>query len=304
MTALEDGNRLTGPARPASVAEPRTVSGTSPTAVPGPGRATRPGPSLTVQTTAEATGLPVPELRLRFTISAGHRGDRNLGDLGALAADIRRRGLLHPVSVTAGGALVIGARRLAASAAAGMDIIPCRVVTTVADAIAVIRWENADDTETGDSRHHLPATIAALAAQDLAIRELAWWERRRPGAGGGLTDHRDELAAAYNGPGETRFINNTQYSHLRCIALAATWREGPQSGKGAPSRLSPAARSEAQAILALLDHRDTRLINAARDRWRESSPATPRSSAVPARAAYRSRLRKSRRGTAKERKTP
>jgi ParB family chromosome partitioning protein len=48
------------------------------------------------------------------SIRVGQRHRRDLGDLNALVASIRREGLLQPITITPDGLLVCGARRLAA----------------------------------------------------------------------------------------------------------------------------------------------------------------------------------------------
>jgi hypothetical protein len=215
-----------------------------------------------------------PQRRPASTISPQLRADRNFGDLELLAADIADRGLRHPVSVTRGGKLILGARRYAACALAGVDHVSCWLITSVPDALAVIRWENADDLDSGDVKFHLPATIRALAAQDMAMRELSWWPRGDPGGPTtGRLDHRAELTAALFSPGESGFINAAQYRQLHGLVLAAA---GWQSGPGGAGRLavSAAARRSARQALTMLDHRDTRVINAIYSRWRDEMPLT------------------------------
>lgn len=48
------------------------------------------------------------------SILVGRRHRADLGDIDALAASIERHGLLQPLTITVDGALVCGARRLAA----------------------------------------------------------------------------------------------------------------------------------------------------------------------------------------------
>ena len=62
-------------------------------------------------------------------IEIGRRHRRDLGDMDALAASIRERGLLHPIVITSGGRLVCGERRLwACRDVLGWDKIPARVI--------------------------------------------------------------------------------------------------------------------------------------------------------------------------------
>jgi len=216
--------------------------------------------------------LQAPRQRPLRSISPRLRENRNYGDLGPLAADISERGLRHPVTITRDGRLILGARRLAACALAGTDPVDCWTAVSVADVIAVIGWENEDDLDSGDAKHHLPATIAALAAQDMAMRELAWWKRGVPGAGG-REGHRNQVLGALCGPGETAFLSVAQYRQLHSIAAAAA---GWQSGPGGNGRLAvPAAvKRSAREALAQLGHRDTGMVNAVHHRWRNEMPQT------------------------------
>jgi hypothetical protein len=215
--------------------------------------------------------MQAPQQRPARTISTRLREERNLGDLDLLTADIRDRGLRHPVSVARDGRLILGARRLAACVAAGIDPIDCWPLTRIADAVAVIAWENEDDLDTGDVKYHVPATLAALAAQDMAVRELAWWPRGIPAANPGARDHRAELSGALCGPGEAGLVSAGQYVQLHSIAAAAA---GWQAGPGGAGRVAvpPAARRTARKALEMLDHRDPRLINALYSRWRDEMP--------------------------------
>jgi ParB-like nuclease family protein len=217
--------------------------------------------------------LQTPQQRPANAISTRLREVRNFGDLEPLIADIRDRGLRHPVTITRDGRLILGARRLAACLAAGTDPVDCWPVYSIAEALAVIRWENEDDLASGDAKHHLPATIATLAAQDMAIRQLDWWPRATASRNPHGRDHRAELTEALCGPGEEIFLNASQYRQLHGLAAAA---DGWQAGPGGVGRLAipRAAKRSARAALDLLDHRDTRQVNALYSRWRNGTPLT------------------------------
>jgi hypothetical protein len=215
--------------------------------------------------------LQAPKQRRVSAISPRLREHRNLGDLETLAADISDRGLRHPVTVARDGRLILGVRRLAACAIAGLEHADCWQVTCVADVIAVIDLENADDLASGDAKYHVPATLAALASQDLAMRELEWWPRGP--AAPDRRDHRAELVGALLGPGEARLLSPFQYARLHSLAAAAAgWQPGP----GGAHRLAipQASRRAAMQALAMLDHRDTRMVNPVYNRWRGDRPQT------------------------------
>lgn len=61
-------------------------------------------------------------------IRVGERHRRDMGDISGLAASIREVGLLHPIVITPDGALVAGARRLAACNLLGLPEIPVTVI--------------------------------------------------------------------------------------------------------------------------------------------------------------------------------
>jgi N6-adenosine-specific RNA methylase IME4 len=75
-------------------------------------------------------------------IKIGERHRKDLGDIAALAASIAEIGLLHPVVVTPDGALIAGARRIAACVSLGWTDIPA----TVVDIPAIVRGEYAENT--------------------------------------------------------------------------------------------------------------------------------------------------------------
>ncbi|MGH2447587.1 MAG: ParB N-terminal domain-containing protein [Chloroflexota bacterium] len=73
----------------------------------------------------------MPSAPPRMALSAiriGERHRRDLGDIDALARNIREVGLLHPVVVRPDGALIAGERRLAAMRLLGWAEIPVTVM--------------------------------------------------------------------------------------------------------------------------------------------------------------------------------
>jgi ParB family chromosome partitioning protein len=57
-------------------------------------------------------------------ITIGHRHRRDMGDMDALAANIREMGLLQPIGVDELFNLIYGARRLAACESLGWKHVP------------------------------------------------------------------------------------------------------------------------------------------------------------------------------------
>lgn len=104
-----------------------------------------------------------------------HRGD--LGDIGALADSIRRRGLLQPLTVTPEGVLVCGARRLAALRRLGTRTVNVWVRAGVSDRLSQLLAEQDDNvlhkSLTPTESATLYAELKALLAEGAARRQQA-----------------------------------------------------------------------------------------------------------------------------------
>ena len=77
-------------------------------------------------------------------IGSRHRAD--LGDIDALAASIEKYGLLQPITVTPDGALVCGARRLAALRQLGVKKTGVWVRTGISDRLTQLLAEQDENT--------------------------------------------------------------------------------------------------------------------------------------------------------------
>lgn len=73
-----------------------------------------------------------------------HRKD--FGDIDLLAASIADIGLLQPVVVTADLRLVAGERRLRAARSLGWTTVPTRIVSSLTDAVSVLKAERDENT--------------------------------------------------------------------------------------------------------------------------------------------------------------
>src|SRR6516225_411971 len=96
--------------------------------------------------------------RVRLAIESviiGERHRRDLGDLDALAANIKDTGLLHPIVVRRDGTLIAGERRLRAVELLGWRKIP----VTVVDLDAVVKGEYA---ENAYRKNFLPSEIDSI----------------------------------------------------------------------------------------------------------------------------------------------
>jgi hypothetical protein len=161
--------------------------------------------TIALVTAPGTVSLPRSHLCALSALTTTLRATRNHGDLSRLAASIARDGLRHQVTVSAGGQVITGLRRVLAAILAGAAGIEVYTVTTTAEALAVIRAEQADDIANPQlAALAEPPAIAALAECDDALRSLERWHR---GTG---AEHRLALAAAGGNPDGTPFRNLTE----------------------------------------------------------------------------------------------
>jgi ParB family transcriptional regulator, chromosome partitioning protein len=106
-------------------------------------------------------------------IEGRHRKD--LGDLMELANSLKRTGLINPVTLTPGGLLLAGERRVAAALLLGWQVIDARVVDTFDDAAMALRLERDENTErkamTPSELVSLGAALEALERPKAAARK-------------------------------------------------------------------------------------------------------------------------------------
>ncbi|WP_150463276.1 ParB/RepB/Spo0J family partition protein [Nesterenkonia ebinurensis] len=111
------------------------------------------------------------------SIRVGNRHRTDLGDIDALAASIKRDGLLQPITVTPDGFLVCGARRLAAIKQLGWKTVNVWVRSGLSDRLGQLLAEQDDNVL------HKPLSplesaalyreLKALLSQDAARRQEA-----------------------------------------------------------------------------------------------------------------------------------
>lgn len=124
------------------------------------------------------------------SIIIGRRHRQDFGDLDALVESIRRNGLLQPITISPGGHLVCGARRLAAIRQLGWRTVNVWVRRGVSDLLGQLL------AEQDDNLLHKPLTqleaaglyreLKALLAEDAARRQKAsrFHTANDPGKGG------------------------------------------------------------------------------------------------------------------------
>ncbi|WP_150462971.1 ParB N-terminal domain-containing protein [Nesterenkonia ebinurensis] len=112
---------------------------------------------------------PAGYIELERTIEAIHVGTRHrteLGDINELAASIDREGLLQPITITPEGALVCGARRLAAIKTLGWRKVNVWVRSGISDRLGHLLAEQDDNVL------HKPLTQTEAAALYRELRVL------------------------------------------------------------------------------------------------------------------------------------
>jgi ParB family chromosome partitioning protein len=108
-------------------------------------------------------------------IVVGSRHRRDLGDIDALARNIRDVGLLHPIVVRPDGTLIAGERRLKAFKLNGQIEIP----VTILDLEAVVRGEYAENA----LRKDFTLSEAVAIKRDLEPLEKAAAKERQAASG-------------------------------------------------------------------------------------------------------------------------
>ena len=107
-------------------------------------------------------------------IVVGERHRRDLGDVGALAANIADVGLLHPIVITPDDRLIAGERRLEAYKRLGRTHIP----VTIVPLDDIVRGELAENAERKD---FLPSEIDAIRRALEPIEKAAAEQRMKAG---------------------------------------------------------------------------------------------------------------------------
>ncbi|MHA6750829.1 ParB N-terminal domain-containing protein [Dermacoccus nishinomiyaensis] len=125
------------------------------------------------------------------SIRVGNRHRTDLGDLNPLIASIQRDGLLQPITITADGILVCGARRLAAIRQLGWKTVNVWVRSHISDRLGHLLAEQDDNVL------HKPLTpleaaalyreLKQLMAEDAQRRDAAtrFSAENQPGSDGG-----------------------------------------------------------------------------------------------------------------------
>lgn len=150
-------------------------------------------------------------------VRAGDRIRHDLGDVEALAASIKARGLLQPIAVGPDMELIAGARRIAAFRLLGRERIPCHVVSGLDDAAAMLRAERDENTERKD---FTPSEKVALGQRLEALERPRAAERKRAGKAPsenfteGRGETRDRVGAAIGMSGPT-------YEKAKAVVAAA-----------------------------------------------------------------------------------
>lgn len=170
------------------------------------------------------------------SITVGNRHRTDLGDLDALAASIDRDGLLQPPTITPDGALVCGARRLAAIKQLGWRRVSVWVRSGISDRLGHLL------AEQDDNQLHKPLTpieaaalyreLKALMVEDAARRQARtrFSSENQPGMDGGA-----ESAPPSEAAGKTRqqaaqmVTGSSSYTRLEQIGYLQRLAENPDA---------------------------------------------------------------------------
>src|SRR5258708_5640333 len=115
-------------------------------------------------------------------IIIGVRHRRDMGDIDALASNVREVGMLHPVVITKDGVLVAGARRIEAAKLLGWTEIP----VTIVDLDEIVRGELAENANRKD---FTPSEIDAIRRAYLPLESAAAKQRMSDGGKGAKISH-------------------------------------------------------------------------------------------------------------------
>ncbi|MHB1063607.1 MAG: ParB/RepB/Spo0J family partition protein [Georgenia sp.] len=166
------------------------------------------------------------------SIRVGRRHRTELGDIDELAASIDRDGLLQPITITPDGALVCGARRLAAIKKLGWMKINVWVRSGISDRLGHLLAEQDDNVLhkplTQTEAAALYRELKTLMAEDASRRDAAtrFSSDYQPGADGGakfappslgpLGKTREQAAAMI--PGSTSHTTLEKIGYLQKLA--------------------------------------------------------------------------------------
>lgn len=194
-------------------------------------------------------------IELERTVESIHVGSRHrteLGDIDELAASIDRDGLLQPITITADGALVCGARRLAAIKKLGWRKVNVWVRSGISDRLGHLLAEQDDNVL------HKPLTQTEAAALYRELKTLMAEDAERRKA---ATQFSRERQPGNDGPGESPGpsgpVGEAREQAARMVTGAASYKRLEQVGwlqKIAEDPAQPAAlRAQVVAELERID---------------------------------------------------
>ena len=166
------------------------------------------------------------------------RHRRDYGDLDALAASIRDRGLLHPIIVTPDLRLVVGARRLRAVKQNGVTTIDAVIASRFEDAAEALLAERDENTCRED---FTPSEAVALGAELEKLERPKAAERQAEGQKAGGRGKKKLAGKLPPSKGETRDkvglavgMSGKQYEKAKAVVAggdAALIAEMDKTGK-------------------------------------------------------------------------
>lgn len=160
-------------------------------------------------------------------IVVGDRYRKNLGDIIGLSKSIETLGLLHPVVIDSRKNLVAGLRRMEAMRLLGWEDVPCRVMSSLDEAMPALKAEQDENTcrepfapmelvALGKALEEMerPKTEARVNAAKVAGGKARHGSRQEilPSADAGQT--RDKV-------GEALGVSGVTYQRMKAVAQAA-----------------------------------------------------------------------------------
>jgi len=216
-------------------------------------------------------------------VEGRHRSE--LGDIAALAEDIKTNGLIHAIALTLDNRLIAGERRLRALQLLGETTVPVRYLENINEVADIFRAERSENTQRKDM---LPSELASLGAAlaelekpKAAARKSQAAGQPRGAKGASVSPHPGMLSELVDGKaseliGDALGISQASYERLSAVHAVST-----------DDSQSPEERERAQKALDEMDRTNT--VKPVYERWRAGEAIEP---PEPATKQKRARNRK------------
>lgn len=158
-------------------------------------------------------------------IVVGERYRKSLGDIISLSKSIDKLGLLHPIVVDSRKNLVAGLRRLEACRLLGWTQIPCRVMSSLDDAIPALKAEHDENTCREPFAPlelvALGKALEAMERQKAKERQSSSGPKEGRGAKTGSVNFTEPVGQTRDKVGEALGVSGVTYQRMKAVAKAA-----------------------------------------------------------------------------------